>query len=161
MAIELISKIKQKNNGRFFLIDLADIDYNSGNATSSYPETSLENFLKAIPSTNIIHGEDKQTLSAVLDSTLKEVDATLTKEGIAADAKATGDAIAKVDAKLFIGTTEEYNIAYNAGLIAVGTVVIITDDEDEPNDDGSNSSPDSSLTTSALGYAILGQMILA
>lgn len=45
MAIELISKIKQKNNGKFFLVDAADIDVKSGNAESSYPNTSLSNYL--------------------------------------------------------------------------------------------------------------------
>ena len=51
----------------------------------------------------------------------------------------------------FIGTYAEYTTAYNNGLIAVGTVVLITDDgEDEA----------SAATTAKLGTAILGTMIL-
>ena len=45
MAIELISKIKPKNNGQFFLVDATDIDVYSGNENSIYPETSLANVL--------------------------------------------------------------------------------------------------------------------
>ena len=45
MAIELISKIKPKNSGQFFLVDAVDIDVYSGNENSIYPETSLANIL--------------------------------------------------------------------------------------------------------------------
>lgn len=49
MAIELISKIKQKNSGQFFLVDAADIDIKSGGDGSAYPDTSLENFISDVP----------------------------------------------------------------------------------------------------------------
>ena len=47
MAIELISKIKQKNSGQFFLVDASDIDVCSGNESSVYPDTSLDATLEA------------------------------------------------------------------------------------------------------------------
>lgn len=50
---------------------------------------------------------------------------------------------------VFIGTTEEYNQACDNGEIAVGTIVMITDDGDSD-----------ASTTSILGQAILGYMIL-
>lgn len=71
MAIELISKIKQKNSGQFFLVDAADIDVKSGAENSSYPGTSLENFLNAIPSDKVMH--DDKALSSMLDD-LKAAD---------------------------------------------------------------------------------------
>ena len=53
-------------------------------------------------------------------------------------------------ASLFEGTRAQYEAAYNAGKISVGTFVIITD---EVGDDDLS-------TTSVLGDAVLGQMIL-
>lgn len=51
---------------------------------------------------------------------------------------------------VFSGSQEEYEIAYAAGLIPNGTLVAIMDDEEG----------DDITTTSILGQAILGQMIL-
>ena len=51
MAIELISKIKQKNKGKFFLVDATDIDVKSGDENSVYPDTSLSNYLNDVSST--------------------------------------------------------------------------------------------------------------
>lgn len=56
-----------------------------------------------------------------------------------------------VDSKIFIGTKAEYETANAAGTIAIGTLVCITDDDDEVM---------SSATTAMLGTAILGTMIL-
>lgn len=60
-----------------------------------------------------------------------QVDTTLTKAGQAADAAATGKAIQEVDEKMFTGTIAEYQAAYQAGKIPIGTVVNLTDDENE------------------------------
>ena len=60
-----------------------------------------------------------------------QVDTTLTKVGQAADAAATGKAIQEVDEKMFTGTIAEYQIAYRAGKIPIGTVVNLTDDNNE------------------------------
>lgn len=57
--------------------------------------------------------------------------------------------IAKIT-PVFVGTTDEYNTAYDKGEIAVGTIVMITDDDGTPVNS----------TTSILGEAILGYMIL-
>lgn len=58
------------------------------------------------------------------------------------------------DGRVFIGTTEEYQTAYDNGEVAIGTLVFLTDDENG----GDN--PESDSTTAVLGKAILGQMIL-
>ena len=60
-----------------------------------------------------------------------QVDTTLTKAGQAADAAATGKAIQEVDEKMFTGTIAEYQTAYRAGKIPIGTVVNLTDDDNE------------------------------
>lgn len=51
---------------------------------------------------------------------------------------------------LFQGTQEEYNVAYKAGRIPNGTIVIIVDDTPETGGD----------TTAVLGVAVLGKMVL-
>lgn len=55
----------------------------------------------------------------------------------------------------FVGTYDEYIAANKSGLIAVGTVVLITDDVE-----GEDGDEVSSTTTAKLGTAILGTMIL-
>lgn len=52
--------------------------------------------------------------------------------------------------KVFVGTEEEYEIAYAAGSISTGALVIILDSNEI----------ETSTVTSLLGTAILGQMIL-
>lgn len=61
-----------------------------------------------------------------------------------------------VDGKVFIGTKEEYNEAYAAGAIAVGQLVIITDESDVviPEVEENTSS------IAILGTVVLGQCIL-
>ena len=56
------------------------------------------------------------------------------------------------DSKLFIGTLEEYNILNSENKIKVGALVIILDQEELENN--------SSATTSILGTAVIGKMIL-
>ena len=68
MAIELISKIKQKNGGKFFLVDAADIDVKSGNTDSSYPNTSLSNYLDELE--DVIGDENSGIVKDIAD--LKE-----------------------------------------------------------------------------------------
>ncbi len=58
---------------------------------------------------------------------------------------------------LFVGTQAEYEDANSKGLIPIGMIVYIIDED--INDDGEDTE-DSNDTTSMLGYAILGQMIL-
>lgn len=53
--------------------------------------------------------------------------------------------------RFFVGTTEEYNTAHDQDLIAVGTIVLLTDD------DIGSAEP----TSSILGRGVLGQMILS
>jgi hypothetical protein len=54
-----------------------------------------------------------------------------------------------INSKMFIGTQEEYDIAYADGKISVGALVIIIDESEQQND-----------VISLLGTAILGKMIL-
>lgn len=60
-----------------------------------------------------------------------QVDTSLTQSGVAADAAATGQAIQAVDEKMFTGTVAEYYAAFRAGKIPIGTVVNLTDDNNE------------------------------
>lgn len=60
-----------------------------------------------------------------------QVDTSLTQSGMAADAATTGQAIQAVDKKMFTGTVAEYFTAYRAGQIPIGTVVNLTDDNNE------------------------------
>lgn len=57
-----------------------------------------------------------------------------------------------VNEKIFVGTMEQYNLAYSNGLVAEGALVIITEVNVTP---GSGSGG-----TAKLGVAVLGQMIL-
>lgn len=58
---------------------------------------------------------------------------------------------AYVDSKIFVGSQEQYDKAYAAGKIALGAIVIITDDD---------VNADSAGTTAVLGKAVLGQLVL-
>lgn len=64
---------------------------------------------------------------------------------------------AYVDGKLFIGTRAEYET--NASNIAIGTMVIITDESDVviPPEEEENTSSIAILGTALLGSMILGQ----
>ena len=64
----------------------------------------------------------------------------------------------KIANMIFIGTYAEYETANANGQIPINTFVILTDDKSSGGDSGSNDS--TSPTTSMLGYAVLGQMIL-
>jgi predicted fused transcriptional regulator/phosphomethylpyrimidine kinase len=55
-----------------------------------------------------------------------------------------------INSKVFIGTQEEYDIAYAEGKIGMGALVIILD-ENEANSDA---------TTAMLGKAIIGTLLL-
>lgn len=58
--------------------------------------------------------------------------------------------ISDIAARVFIGTQEEYDIAYAEGKVAVGALVIILN-ENETNSDA---------TTAMLGKAIIGTLLL-
>ena len=58
------------------------------------------------------------------------------------------------DSKLFIGTLEEYNILNSENKIGVGALVIILDQDDLENNNSNTA------TTSILGTAVIGKMIL-
>lgn len=73
----------------------------------------------------------------------------------------TGPVQTQLDTKLaqnmlFIGTKQEYETAWTNNEIAVGALVIITDDTDEEI----ITPPVSGATTAKLGSAVLGQMVL-
>lgn len=60
-----------------------------------------------------------------------------------------------INGQFFIGTYEEYEIAYANNKIPINALVIITDEKIDIED-----KPDIPSTTAVLGYAILGQMVL-
>jgi hypothetical protein len=64
--------------------------------------------------------------------------------------KVTASALNDLSNKIFIGTQEEYDIAYAKGKINVGSLVIILD-ENEVNGE---------TTTAILGKAIIGALLL-
>lgn len=88
--------------------------------------------------------------SSVIGNLPWDSDVTNIYESISTNAQEIGKLAAKIaeSVKVFIGTHDEYVAANKSGSISVGTVVMITDDED------------SSSTTSVLGEAILGMMLL-
>ena len=57
----------------------------------------------------------------------------------------------------FVGTREQYDSEYAAGNIPVGTIVIITDEEDDTDDDATENA---GVSSSILGTGVLGYMIL-
>jgi hypothetical protein len=57
-----------------------------------------------------------------------------------------------VNEKIFVGTMDQYNLAYSNGLVAEGALVIITEVNVTPGGSGT--------TTAKLGVAVLGQMKL-
>ena len=76
-----------------------------------------------------------------------------------------------VQQRFFVGTPEEYSIAYANGQIAVGALVILLNDElnedngggnEGDNNEGDNGGNDnnSDATSSILGKGVLGQMVL-
>lgn len=69
---------------------------------------------------------------------------------------------AYIDGKIFVGTYAEYETANAEGKIALNALVIITDDENNSGSGGSSGGgAGSTSTTSVLGVAVLGQMVLA
>ncbi len=54
--------------------------------------------------------------------------------------------------KIYVGTSIEYEIANSEGLVPIGAIVIITDDDDENIGE--------IIGTAKLGYAKLGELIL-
>lgn len=68
-----------------------------------------------------------------------------------------------VNEKIFVGTIEQYNVAYAAGLVSDGALVVITTETVKPGGgSGSGGEGDNSgtTTTAKLGVAVLGQMKL-
>ena len=85
------------------------------------------------------------------------------------DSLVTYDALIKafVNGKIFVGTKDAYEEANSNGEIAIGALVILTDDEISSGSGGGSSSGGSGgntdetiSTTSVLGEAVLGYMIL-
>ena len=126
---------------------------------------------------------DATSYIILADSTLRElavnIDLGLLEESLAADIAAV-DAIAQSSVAeisnlgsvinytrangltgsfntTFVGTRAQYNTEYAAGNIPVGTIVIITDEDDDVNGDAENAEASSSmLGTGILGYMVLG-----
>lgn len=69
-----------------------------------------------------------------------------------------------INSQIFIGTYEQYEIAYVNGQVPINALVILTDDNTSGGGGGIPETPDNPdtppATTAVLGYATLGQMIL-
>lgn len=84
------------------------------------------------------------------------------------DSLVTYDTLIKafINGKIFVGTKEEYDEAYADNRIAIGALVILTDDENSSGSGGSGSggsgdnTEETISTTAVLGEAVLGYMIL-
>ena len=85
---------------------------------------------------------------------------------IEANEKTTDSEIAALNARLFVGTYAEFQTALAEGRVAIGAIVIITDDvgnngSDSEGGSGDNSGDDAGVSTTAvLGEAVLGYMKL-
>lgn len=66
------------------------------------------------------------------------------------------DAMNTLTRRIFIGTHAEYETANANNEIPIGALVILTDDGTSSDGGNDQTSP----TTSMLGYAVLGQMVL-
>ena len=133
------------NNPVLLLGELAIVDLENGEVRKKYGD-GVTNF-KALPYDDAIYraGIDEQfsIMNTTTDTIAGKVDENTTS-------------IATMQSKLFIGTYAEYEIAYAAGAIALGALVVITDDQTSSDED-----EDASSSTSAvLGVAVLGKMIL-
>ena len=111
--------------------------------------------------------DDKDNIGLKLDETgLQVKDVTSVKDGIehVLTQKANVEYVnSYVNEKIFVGTMEQYNVAYSNGLVAEGALVIITEVNVTPGGgSGSGGEGDNSgtTTTAKLGVAVLGQMKL-
>lgn len=154
-SIELISGIRQANNGTFPLVDASAVLVDGNDKRLN---AALQELNTAINSINDL----------ISGLSIPSIDATLSIEGAAADAKVTGIEISKLKSKIFVGTYAEYQTANANNEIPINALVIITDDNESGNgsggsgDSGDGSGENTSTSTSsklcegALGYMILG-----
>lgn len=165
-SIELISGIVQANNGTFPLVEAGAVQVDDSDKRLN---TALEELNSLINEINVLLGN-----SSVSDQIAQTIDPTLSISGASAEAKVTGDEISALRAKLFVGTYAEFQTALADGKVAIGAIVIITDDGNGTGGSGSggntgsgdsesgdDSGEDAEIsTTSALGEAVLGYMKL-
>lgn len=97
---------------------------------------------------NIVLRVDNEGLS-VADVKVGENSDSVTSHVNNADIHVTKEEKEIWNTRIFIGTQEEYEAAYNEGKIPAGTIVIIEDN-----------TAAGGATTAKLGVAVLGQMIL-
>lgn len=111
----------------------------------------------SIDETKFVIKDDKDNIGLILDETgLQVKDVTSIKDGIehVLTQKANVEYVNNyVNEKIFVGTMEQYNVAYSNGLVAEGALVIITEVNVTPGGG-------SGTTTAKLGVAVLGQMKL-
>lgn len=96
--------------------------------------------------------EDGETIGYIIqtDGTLKILAIADNINELSAEIERIASAVNELKSKLFVGTKTEYEAAEAKNEIAIGAIVIITDDEETL----------AVTTTSVLGQAVLGQMIL-
>lgn len=139
MAIEsknLLVQVKALSRGQDLPLDVSDI-WESKEAAEAYARGRLDKSTVAYAGQRVTVVTDDDTSSYLIAK-----DGSLKKQAAESD-------ITRIESKFFIGTQEEYDTANANNEVAAGAIVIITDDEIL-----------AVSTTSKLGQAVLGQMIL-
>ena len=127
------------NNPVLLLGELAIVDLDNGEVRKKYGDGVTD--FKTLPFDDDVYRADVDEQFSILNTTT---------DAIAGKVDANTTSIATMQSKLFIGTYAEYETAYAAGEIALGALVVITDDNDASSDG----------TSSLLGVGVLGQMVL-
>lgn len=137
-SVELMAGITQKGGGDFALIDANAVQTREDGTRL---DTELEALYAALSENNTQLG----------DAIKKYIINLLVTGSVISYTK--GDGTSESFNTTFVGTRAEYNAAYAANKVPVGTIVVLTDETDDEELTGS-------ATSSILGVGVLGQLIL-
>lgn len=141
-SVELMAGITQKGGGNFALIDANAVQTREDGTRLDTELTSLQ----ATVSENAL----------LLSEAIKEYIKSLLVTG-SVISYIKGDGTTETFNTTFVGTKAEYDVAYAANKIPIGTIVVITDEEDDDTGETENAGATSPiLGQGTLGYLILG-----